>query len=175
MFQKIRAYLAKFHRPTEWTENTHAATLWSYEIIRNGKPLTKTTPKHNATINSGLNVARQVLHQAGHGGFAGFDRLTVGSTDYTPAATDTTLTGEVNKDGLERISGTYTNDSATGSWKLEHTFTYTGTNAVTIHTGALFNSASAGNMLYAAKFAAPATLITGVQIKITITGTIAAT
>jgi len=30
-------------------------------------------------------------------------------------------------------------------------------------------------MLYAAKFAAPATLITGDQIKITITGTIAAT
>jgi len=173
MFEKLKRTLKRLFS-FGWQENTDIATLWSFELIRNGVTITKTKPTHNVTTDAGRNIARAILHQAGHGGLAGFDRLSVGSTDYTPVASETALNGEINADGFERVSAAYTNDSATGEWKLEHTFTYTGTNPVTVYTGALFNAATAGTLLYAAKFNASAVLANGDQIKVTVTGSIGA-
>mgnify|MGYP000309578128 CR=1 FL=1 len=153
--------------------DVEAETYWSFQVIRNGKVIAESAPVHNVTTNAGLNVARAILHQAAHGGIAGFDKLTVGSTDYTPAAGDTSLTGEVNADGLERVSGTYSNEAGTGAWKLETTFTYTGS-GVTVYTGAVFNSASGATMMYAAKFASSATLVNGDQLRVIVTGSVAA-
>jgi len=173
MFEKLKRTLKRLFS-FGWQENTDIATLWSFELIRNGVTITKTKPTHNVTTDAGRNAARQILHQAGHGGLAGFDRLTVGSTDYTPVASETSLNGEVNANGLERTSDTYTNDTSTGDWKLENTFTYTGTNPITVYTGALFNAASAGTMLYAAKFNTSAVLANGDQLKVTVSGSIGA-
>jgi len=173
MFEKIKKFFKKLFR-FGWQEDTDIATLWSFEVIRNGEVIAKAEPTHNVTTDAGRNIARQILHQAAHGGIAGFDRLTVGSTDYTPVASETTLNGEVNANGFERVSGTYTNDTATGEWKLEYTFTNTGSSTVTVYTGALFNAANAGTMLYAAKFNASAVLANGDQIKVTVNGTIGA-
>jgi len=148
-------------------------TTWQYEIIRNGKVVYKSEPVHNVTTDAGRNVARQILHQTNNGGIAGFQYIAVGSTNYTPAATDTTLTGEVTGDGLARTQGTYSNDVATGAWIIQYTFTYTGT-GITVYTGALFNASTGGTMLYAATFSSPATLAQNDQLKVTISGTVGA-
>ena len=173
MFEKIKKLFKQLFS-LGWQEDTDIATHWKFEIIRSGAVIAKTDPVHNVTTNAGRNIARGLLHQAGHGGIAGFDRLTVGSTDYTPVASETALNGEVNANGLERTSGTYTNETNTGDWKLEHTFTYSGTSPVTIYTGALFNAASAGTMLYAAKFSTSAVLANGDQLRVTVNGSIGA-
>ena len=153
--------------------DTSIETFWSFQVIRGGKVVQESRPVHNVTTDAGRNVARQILHQAGHGSIAGFDKLTVGSTDYTPVAGDTTLTGEVNADGLQRASGTYSSEAGTGAWKLEYTFTYSGS-GVTVYTGAVFNAATGATLAYAAKFAASATLQSGDQLKVTVTGTVGA-
>lgn len=153
--------------------DTKIATAFQFEVVRNGEVIQKSKPVHNVTTNAGRNVARQILHQAAHGGLAGADYITVGSTDYDPAAGDTALTGEVNASGLERATGTYTSEAGVGEWKLEKTFTYTGA-GVTIYTGAVFNAATGVTMFYAAKFASPAVLATNDQLKVTVTGTVGA-
>jgi hypothetical protein len=153
--------------------DTKVGTTWQYEIIRNGKTIYKSKPVHNVTTDAGRNAARQILHQTNNGGIAGFQYIAVGSTDYTPQASDTTLTGEVTGSGLARTQGTYSNDTGTGAWKVENTFTYTGT-GITIYTGALFNASSGGTMLYAAKFSSSATLAQNDQLKVTISGTVGA-
>jgi hypothetical protein len=169
MFEKI----IKWFNLKGWQEDTDIATKWSFQVVRNGAVIAKTKPTHNVTTDAGRNAARQILHQAGHGGVAGFDMMTVGSTDYTPSAGETVLSGEINNNGLERAAGTYSNDTNTGDWKLETTFTYTGSNT-TVYTGAVFNASSGGTMLYAAKFSAPAVLAAGDQLKVTVTGAIGA-
>ncbi len=153
--------------------DTSVKTYWSFQVIRNGKVIQQSKPVHNVTTNAGRNIARQILHQAAHGSIAGFDKITVGSTNYTPAAGDTALTGEVNADGLERATGTYTSTANTGEWTLEKTFTYTGS-GVTVYTGAVFNSASGATMMYAAAFASAAVLANGDELKVTVTGTVGA-
>lgn len=153
--------------------DTEIHTMWTFEVIRDGKVVNASKPIHNVTITAGREIAKAILHQAAHGSIAGFDKITVGSTNYSPAAGDTTLTGEVNDDGLERASGTYSSNGSTGEWKLEKTFTYTGA-GVTIYTGAVFNAASGATMLYAAAFASSAVLATNDQLKVTVTGTVGA-
>ena len=171
LLNKLRWSLRRKLRGGEF--DTSIGTYWSFQVLRGGKVVQESLPVHNVTTDAGRNVARQILHQASHGSIAGFDKLTVGSTDYTPAAGNTALTGEVNADGLERASGTYTSEVSTGAWKLEHTFTYTGS-GVTVYTGAVFNASSGATMAYAAKFAASATLQSGDQLKVTVTGTVGA-
>lgn len=171
MFNKIRSLLGRKLRSGEF--DTSIETYWSFQVIRDGKVVQQVKPVHNVTTDAGRNVARQVLHQAAHGSIAGFDKLTVGSTDYTPVVGNTALTGEVNAGGLERVSGTYTSEVGVGAWKLETTFTYTGA-GVTVFTGAVFNAATGVTMLYAAKFAASAVLQSGDQLKVTVTGTVGA-
>lgn len=153
--------------------NTHIATTMQFEIIRDGKVIARSVPISNVTTDAGRNIARQVLHQTAHGAINGFQYIAVGSTDYTPAAGDTTLTGEVTTDGLARVSSTYTSEAGTGAWKLEHTFTYTGA-GITIYTGGVFNAASGVTLLYAAAFSSSAVLATNDQLKVTITGTVGA-
>lgn len=171
MFDKIRLRLKR--QLTGGMFDTKIGTYWSFQVIRDGKIVKQARRVHNVTTDAWLNVARQILHQAGHGGIAGADWLTVGSTDYTPVAGDVALTGEVNADGLERATGTFTSEAFTGEWKLEYTFTYTGS-GVTVYTGAVFNSASGATMAYAAKFAASAVLQSGDLLKVTVTGNVGA-
>ncbi|MDR0470732.1 MAG: hypothetical protein LBH79_03255 [Nitrososphaerota archaeon] len=173
MFEKLKKMFSGLFS-FGWREDTDIATMWQFEIVRNGVTVAKTKPTHNVTTDAGRNAARAILHQASHGSITGFDMLSVGSVDYTPGAGETTLSGEVNDDGLERVAGSYTNDVNTGEWKLENTFTYTGANPVTVYTGALFNASTAGTMLYAAKFSSSAVLANGDQLKVTVSGSIGA-
>jgi len=153
--------------------DTKIETTFQFEVIRDGKVIHRAKPVHNVTTEAGRNVARQILHQAGHGAIAGFDYITVGSTNYTPLAADVALTGEVNAAGLERAAGTYSSEAGVGTWKLVKLFTYTGA-GVTIYTGAVFNAATGVTMAYAALFGSSAVLATNDQLQVTVTGTISA-
>lgn len=83
--------------------------------------------------------------------------LTTNTT--APAAGDTTLTGEIASDGLERAQGAYTHTGGTTSYKITHTFTATGAHTDVAKAG-LFNDAAAGTLVFATLLSSTATLAT---------------
>lgn len=69
------------------------------------------------------------------------------SNDATaPAATDTTLAGEITTNGLARAIGTFTYTDATPSYTIAHTFTATGTQAA--QKAGLFDASTGGVMWF---------------------------
>ena len=63
----------------------------------------------------------------------------------TPAAANTTFTGEISTNGLARIEATTkTHSAGTNSTTIEHTFTASGA-FTSVLASALFNAASVGN------------------------------
>jgi hypothetical protein len=89
-----------------------------------------------------------------------FTALTANAT--APAAGDTTLTAEITTagGGLIRKLSTYAHTGGAASYTLTTTFTANGTDAlpVTIAKVGVFNSISAGTMLYETLLSATATL-----------------
>ena len=67
-------------------------TTFQFEVIREGRVIARAEPIHNVTCDDWRDDVCEMIHKNAHGGLAGADYLTVGSTDYTPAASDTTLT-----------------------------------------------------------------------------------
>jgi len=70
--------------------------------------------------------------------------IAVTNTAITPAAGDTTLSGEISSNGLSRAAGTYAHTTGVHSFTVAKTFTATGTQASQA-TG-LFDASSTGNL-----------------------------
>lgn len=98
--------------------------------------------------------------------------VAVSSSTLTPAKGDTTLTGELSGDGLDRAIGTVQNYIAptvldgAASYDVYKQFTYSGAGA-TARSAALFDASSSGNMFVEDNFAADATLASGDLLEIT--------
>ena len=90
------------------------------------------------------------------------------SDDATPPASgDTSLTGELSGNGLDRVAGTVTPPTGTGDiTTVAHEFTYSGGPAQTAQKTALFDAASSGNMAHEILFT-QRTLGTGDTLNIT--------
>lgn len=97
--------------------------------------------------------------------------IALSTTAISPAASDTTLSGETAVSGLARTEGTYgayTAPSSLGSsasYQISNTFTAGA--AATINSAALFDAASAGNLFVEAALGTPATLASGDSIALT--------
>lgn len=91
------------------------------------------------------------------------------STDATaPAATDTTLTSEINSGGLARALPTsYTHTAATNTYSIQKTFTASST--FTVNKEAVFNAANGGRMPFESAEPNPPTLVSGDTLQQTIT------
>lgn len=96
--------------------------------------------------NAGVAFLRSRI-EAGSPLFTGtlYLALTADATD--PAATDTTLAGELTANGLARAAVTVSHTTGANSWTFSDTFTYSGSSTQIVNKIALFDAASGGNML----------------------------
>ena len=110
--------------------------------------------KHNLLTNSGRDWMHAQVYTDTSAGTRGAGYIGLSSNAAAPAATDTTLTGEITTGGLQRIdAGTKTHTAGTNSTTIQHTFT-----ASTVHTAvvkaSLFNAATNGFMAHINTFTA---------------------
>ena len=110
--------------------------------------------KHNLLTNSGRDWMHAQVYTDTSAGTRGAGYIGLSSNTGTPAATDTTLAGEITANGLQRIdAGTKTHTGGTNSTTIQHTFT-----ASAVHTAvvkaSLFNAASNGFMAHINTFTA---------------------
>jgi hypothetical protein len=78
----------------------------------------------------------------------GFNYVAISDDATAPAAGDTTLTGELSGDGLDRAQGTVTLPTGSGTiTTVENIFTYSGITQ-TVQKTALFDAASVGKMAH---------------------------
>ena len=110
--------------------------------------------KHNLLTNSGRDWMHAQVYTNTSAGTRGAGYIGLSSNTGTPAATDTTLAGEITANGLQRIdAGTKTHTGGTNSTTIQHTFT-----ASAVHTAvvkaSLFNAATNGYMAHINTFTA---------------------
>ena len=94
---------------------------------------------------------------------ANYIGLTANAT--APAATDTSLTGEIASGTLTRAVAVYAHTTGAASYTLTKTFT--SDQSVTIAKIGVFNASSAGTMVFETLLNATATLVSGDQLTIT--------
>lgn len=127
------------------------------------------TNHHNLTTNAGKDaIKQQVLNTGSQPAACGF--IAISTSAVTPAAGDTTLTGEVSTNGGARASGTYAS-TGTGTATLSKVFTATGAIA-SIQAAAVFNASSVGTMCFEVGSLGPVTLATSDTLTVTWSGTI---
>jgi hypothetical protein len=100
---------------------------------------------HNLITNAGKDfIAAQLGSTSAATNGANYIALTTNST--APAATDTTLGGEITGSGLARAQGAYSHTSGTATYTVSNTFTATGT-VNNVQKAGLFTASSAGTMM----------------------------
>jgi hypothetical protein len=126
------------------------------------------TKHHNLTVTTGRDFIKAQVSGTGTATNCVF--IAVGNSAVTPAAADTTLTGEVTTNGLGRASGTYAS-TGTGTFTLSKVFTATGAVA-TVQAAAVFTAVSAGTMCFEVGSLGPVTLANTDTLTVTWSGTI---
>lgn len=139
-----RAHLRTIHRrPIELDTKTG---LYLFEEV----------DEPTSSWNLILNVGRIQLHKQGYGtsGLAanGQNYIALTNTNVTPAAGDTTLSGEIVANGLSRAQGAVTLPVGSGNQTtIDKTFTCA-TGAQAAQAAALFDASSSGNMNHELNF-----------------------
>jgi hypothetical protein len=137
------------------------ADMRSYALI--GDPET--------VYNQITNAGRDFLHQQGYQtsglGANGLNYIALTNTAITPAAGDTTLSGEITSNGLGRAQGTVAHSAGTNTTTVDHTFTCA-TSSQACQATALFTAASSGTMNHELTFT-QRTLQVGDTIDLTFT------
>ena len=104
---------------------------------------------HNLVTNAGFDlISKAVSDTATQPASCNFVAVT--NTAITPAAGDTTLSGEIATNGLSRAAGTFSHTNGTQTYTVAKVFTASGTQASQA-TG-LFNASSSGTMCYEATY-----------------------
>ena len=143
-------------------------------VVRNGE-VTYFYESHNLITNQGKDmIAKMVSGGSGSGtglnpNGANYIALTTDST--APSATDTSLASEISTNGLQRAQGAWSHTNGTNPFTVSKTFTASGS-FTAVQKAGLFNAASGGGMLAANTFSS-VNLISGDQITITWTITVA--
>lgn len=99
--------------------------------------------QHNLVTNAGFDA---IASQVGNTGTqdAACNYVAMSNDATAPAATDTTLTGEIAVNGLSRAQGTYSHTGGTKTFRIQKVFTFSGTQSA--QKSATFNASSAGTM-----------------------------
>jgi len=123
--------------------------------------------KHNLLCNAGRDAFHALCYTNTSAGTRGFGYIASTESTITPAAGDTTLTGEISTNGLARAdAGTKTHTGGTNSTLIEHTFTASGA-FTSVLASATFVASSAGTMGHIANFSSGSgTLATNDTLKI---------
>ena len=131
-----------FYQSQSWNLVTNAGLNWLADIMGN-----TSTPSVNTQCNY----------------------IALTNTAITPAAGDTTLSGEITTNGLQRAQGTYAHTSNATTYTISKTFTATGTQSA--QAGGVFTASSGGTMCFEDTFTS-ATLATSDTLSVTWTITI---
>lgn len=130
-------------------------------------------PSFNSRVNKGGDLAASLLAGTSFNSIASPlppKYIALSTSTLTPAAGDTTLTGETSASGLARALGTqgsYTTPSVLdGACSYTVTKTFTSGATATINSVALFDASSSGNMFVEANLSASASLVSGDQLTI---------
>lgn len=155
-------------RPTRWldavTPDPSSYELLSEELV------------HNQITNSGRDFLHQQGYQgtgAGQGSYTagnGLNYIALTNTAITPAATDTTLSGEIVTNGLSRAQGTVSHSTGTNTTTVANTFTCA-TAPQAAQATALFTASSSGVMNHELTFTQRSLQI-GDQLVVTFTITL---
>lgn len=139
----------------------------------NGK-IERMMPSYNARVNVGAGIVAYLMTNSNLASLTSptFPIYIANSANsLTPAAGDTTLSGEISTNGLGRALGTIGGYSApaaldgAASYTISKTFTASGTQ--TVQSAALFDAASVGNLFCEANFTSSASLQNGDQLTVT--------
>ena len=136
-------------------------------IRKKGQDWKLVETKDNLLTNGG----RDFYHNQGitntSTGTIGANYIGLTETSFSPAATDTTLTGEISTNGLSRAQATtITHTSGTNQSTLTKTFTASGS-FTSVLASALFNASSSGIMTHEANFTTGSgTLISGDSLQV---------
>jgi hypothetical protein len=103
----------------------------------------------------------------GTGAYAAANYVAVTADVTTPAATDTTLPGEVGSGTLVRVQASYAHTTGTDSYTLSNVFTSDQT--ITLAKIGIFNAASAGVLVFEELLPETAPLYSGDQVLIVAT------
>jgi hypothetical protein len=124
--------------------------------------------EHNLLTQDGRDVMHDRCYIATSTSGSGFNYIASTESTITPAATDTSLSGEIATNGLQRAQATARNHTDnSNSSTIEHTFTATG-GFTDVKASGTFNAASGPVLGHIANFATGSgTLISGDTLKIT--------
>lgn len=146
--------------------------LAAFDTLPRGSRFRSVKPRDERDLrtNAGIDFQAQVMGATsgtgiGTGTFAPANYIGLTANSTAPAATDTTLTGEVTTGSLARAQATYAHTTAAASYTLTKTFT--SDQSITIAKIGVFNAATAGTMVFETLLSATATLVSGDQLTIT--------
>lgn len=124
--------------------------------------------KHNLLTNGGRDAFHALCYTNNAAGTRGYGYIASTESTITPAASDTTLSGEIATNGLTRADATTkTHSAGSNSTTVEHTFTASGS-FTDVKASATFNAASSGTMAHIANFSSGSgALATNDTLKIT--------
>lgn len=138
------------------------------ECNSDSKTVFYSSTRPNLLTNAGKDViASAVSNTATQAAACNYLGLT--NTGITPAAGDTTLSGEIAVNGLSRAQATYAHTGGTSTYTLVKTFTATG--AQSAQAAAVFNASSSGSMCFENTFTS-VTLANGDTLTVTWTITL---
>lgn len=118
--------------------------------------------------NAGADFQSRVMADTastGTGSYAAANYIGLTANATAPAATDTTLTGEIASGTLTRAQAAYSHTTGAASYQLQKTFT--SDQSVTIAKIGVFNASSGGTMVFETLLSATATLVSGDQLTVT--------
>jgi len=132
---------------------------------------TITENRHNLLTNGGRDFIHAQAYTNTAAGTQGSRYIAVSTDTGSPAAGDTTLTGEISTNGLGRAAATTNTHSAgTNTSTLGITYTASGTHTA-VQKSALFNASSSGTMTHENTFTS-VTLASGDSLQVTWTLTL---
>ena len=125
--------------------------------------------KHNLLTNNGRDVMHSNCYTNTTTGTRGFNYIAVTESTITPAASDTTLAGEVTTNGLGRATASPAASHTTGTNSSTVEVTMTASGSFTdVKASATFNASSGATMGHEANYATGSgTLISGDTLKTT--------
>jgi hypothetical protein len=125
--------------------------------------------KHNLLTNNGRDVMHSNVYTNVTSGTRGFNYIAVTESTITPAAADTTLSGEITTNGLARVAASPAASHTTGTNSSTVEVTMTASGSFTdVKASATFNASSGATMGHIANYATGSgTLISGDTLKTT--------
>jgi hypothetical protein len=132
----------------------HHEVAYDYDE-KTGLWLTKPIDEDELVWNIITDGGRDYLHQQCYAtsglGTNGLNYIALSNDATAPAAGDTTLTGEIVSNGLNRQQGTVSHTVGTNQTTVQKVFTFTG-GTQAVQKSALFNLSSSGVMAHEVQF-----------------------